>query len=289
MNRHGMPLPLELVRQVYAAQFHNCWGRHVHRAHRRILKLDGKHWFVKYKRNDSEKKKDYLAYLLGMGWTNVAEVRPLSEGEFSDLRSLGIALPRWATNQNTNLIRLADDYRIDELQHQDINAAVASELVFSVWIRRRDTHAANRAYVEEIPVFFDHQTAFGADQSISPVDNFFHDGEESDFRLERAGTASSCRVRLMNERARICTQDARQLGRSEDKAIHFVTDADLFKTNMQTSIKQLHNLDQNLWHQTAEDAGYTANRAHDIALFLEKNRTSINTDIRIMEAVVFQP
>lgn len=135
------------------------WGGNFDPNGKRIVRFNGKHWFVKFKPDPEERRRDYLAYLLGRNWANIAEVRPLSESEFAELQSADIALPDWASADNTFLVRLVQDYSLDQLPKVDLNSAVASELVFSLWIRRRDAHTANRGYIDGIPVFFDHQTA----------------------------------------------------------------------------------------------------------------------------------
>lgn len=160
LNKGGFSCPNADFLSASSTELVDWWGRRVDEGGKKILRFKEKHWFVKCKPNPEEQKRDHLAYILGRGWTNIAEVLPLSEGEFDNLHRVDVVLPKWATMNNTNLVRLVGDYTIDQLPHTDIDRAVASELVYSLWIRRRDTHAANRAYINCVPVFFDHQTAF---------------------------------------------------------------------------------------------------------------------------------
>jgi hypothetical protein len=60
----------------------------------------------------------------------------------------------------TIIVRPIQEYGLDELTLKDLDEAVASELVLSLCIRRRDTHAGNKGYVDGVPVFFDHHIAF---------------------------------------------------------------------------------------------------------------------------------
>jgi hypothetical protein len=107
---------------------------------------------------------------LGANWVNIAHSIPGSEAiDARDLegRSVGpFAKP---------LVRLAQDYSVEELPLGDNDAAIAAELVFCLWVRRRDPHAWNRAYVRGVPVFFDQHVAFD-DRSL---EDFFETGDAS--------------------------------------------------------------------------------------------------------------
>jgi hypothetical protein len=67
------------------------------------------------------------------------------------------------------LVRLGQTYSLDELPIRHNDNAVAAELVFCLWVRRRDPHAWNRVYVQGVPMFFDQHVSF--DQR--PLDEFF--------------------------------------------------------------------------------------------------------------------
>jgi hypothetical protein len=69
---------------------------------------------------------------------------------------------------------------------------IAGELVFSLWVRRRDAHPWNRAYVGGVPGFFDHHTAFGAEADNVSLDGFFREGDN-------AGFTSRWRARILPE------------------------------------------------------------------------------------------
>ena len=119
--------------------------------------VGGDRWAVKPKG-----RREALGYQLARGRLNVPEVRLLPRAE---------GPPR-------ALVRLAKDYTVDDLPIRDLDEAVAAELAFSLWIRRRDTHAYNRAYVGGIPIFFDHGAAFEVSLEL---DRFLRHGPDNGF------------------------------------------------------------------------------------------------------------
>lgn len=266
---------------AFSTELVDWWGRRVPEGGKRIVRFNGKHWFVKCKPNPEEQKRDNLAYILGRGWTNVAEVRPLSEVEFVNLHRVGIALPKWATMSNTNLVRLVGDYTIDQLPHTDINRAVASELVFSLWIRRRDTHAANRAYINCVPVFFDHQTAFLGEPRLSNINMFFQFGID-------AGYAGRWRVELAGAESIISTTEMRRMGRGRDIALHLVRDFSHFNNCIEDAAGHVRRESPEKWFQAARTAGYSTTHSMAITTFLARNRAALGAEIEIMRKVIFQ-
>jgi hypothetical protein len=140
----------------------------------KVISFHGKTWFIKSKPEDPESKnREFLAFLLGRSWLNIPEVRLLSSEEFRALRQkkLELKLGKKASEQNTYLVRLVQDYEKSELPIQDFDNAIASEIAFSIWIRRRDTHAGNRAFVHGVPMFFDFHIALGGED-----EDFFRGG-----------------------------------------------------------------------------------------------------------------
>jgi hypothetical protein len=129
----------------------------------RVVRYADRHWLVKVKpRSDCEGARERLAWTLARGWLNVPEVLPLDAGQLS---ALARQLPDIDFDRNEAwLVRLAQDHAVGELPLRTQADAVAGELVFSLWIRRRDAHAFNRALVGSIPMFFD----FGASLDAEP-------------------------------------------------------------------------------------------------------------------------
>src|SRR5436305_1920804 len=100
-----------------------------------VIKDEAGFWFVKYKPGSrDEDKRDLLTYLLGKEICNIAEVKLLSVSEHSDIQSK-LNLPIGSDNRNTFLVKLASTYSLDDLPNKEIEKAVATELVYSIWIR----------------------------------------------------------------------------------------------------------------------------------------------------------
>src|SRR5438067_1264101 len=102
--------------------------------------------------------REVFAWRLGQRWLNVAEVMypdNVRDAIWRDGRPF-----EEHGNSGLVFVRLGQDYKSEELPIQDLDSAIAGELVFSTWIRRRDAHAWNRTYVSGVPIFFDHHIAF---------------------------------------------------------------------------------------------------------------------------------
>ncbi len=173
--------------------------------------------------------REILAHRLGGSWLNVAEA--ISPGEVDG----GI---RWdgspfdpSADPTSSLVRLIQDYRVEEFPEQDPDRATAGELVFSLWVRRRDAHAWNRAYVDGVPGFFDHHIAFGAEDANRSLDGFFREGGD-------AGYVSRWRVQVLPEGERLTTAGERHLG-SGELAIHRVHDLKAFDGDLDDAVKRI--------------------------------------------------
>jgi hypothetical protein len=110
-----------------------------------LVEIHDERWMLK-----PEGGREVLATLLGGTRLNIAEARPW--GRTGDGARAAV--------------RLAENYRLGDLLISDLDEAVASEMVFSAWTRRRDSHAFNRAYVRGVPIFFDNGVAFDPTQSL---------------------------------------------------------------------------------------------------------------------------
>ena len=170
----------------------------------RVVKFKDKIWFIKCKpENPLDRSRDYLGYLLGEKRWNVSEVYILANKEFAELQKLTIHLPYSATAQNTFLVRFGPSYELNELPIQDLDTSIASELVYSAWVRRRDAHSFNRTYLKGVPVFFDHETAFLAEPDLSDLEFFFQKGKD-------AGYAGNWRLKTLPEDHTPKTMDLRR-------------------------------------------------------------------------------
>lgn len=245
------------------------WGDKVSHNTKRIVFHEEKHWYVKFKSDENEQKRDYLAYLLGREWTNIAEVKPLTEADIINLSNIGIFTPNWATSSNTYLVRMGQDYSTSQLANKNIDEAVANELVFSIWIRRRDTHAANHVYINKIPVFYDHETAFLGEPKLSELDIFFQAGID-------AGYASRWRVKVIDKNTQITTMQTRKTSWLRNIANHYIEDLEKFKDAVYNAVKYIKAQDSTYWFHTALKAGFKEKEANQISTFLEKNSNEMD-------------
>lgn len=116
----------------------------------------------------------YFAYLLGNSIVNIPEISLLNENKVEELHSIGIS----KASKECFIIRVAHEYKTGELPLKSLNEAVAGELVFSLWIRRRDAHNKNRVYnLDGIPLFFDFDVAFLAENEGEAIEKFFERNE----------------------------------------------------------------------------------------------------------------
>jgi len=144
---------------------------------RRLIQFRGNVWFVKCK-TVQEYRRDRLAALLGKGLVNIATVEPLKTDQFSRLLSLHVDLPAHTTSSNTYFVKFGPDLDDDDLPIKDPDKALAHELLFSLWIRRRDAHSFNRVYRGGVPVFFDSGTAFLGEPNLMDLNQFFRPGPD---------------------------------------------------------------------------------------------------------------
>lgn len=254
-------------------------GKSLIQREKRVVFYQGKHWLVKFRRDPESLKREHLAYLLGRDWLNIAEVLPLNEEEFNSIVSLGVPLTNNASIHNTYLVRLAQDHSFEELPNTDIDTTTAGELVFSLWIRRRDTHAANRVYNNGIPIFFDHQTAFLGEPHLRNHYAFF---------LSRAdfGHPGRWRLRKLGDKEKISTMNARRACLSENLALHFVRNHEQFDKSIATFVNCLKEQSSDHWNQAILKAGYDRDKAKRIADFLSENHQNLESSVELMRSVL---
>lgn len=245
-----------------------------------ILIRDGeKIWVVKHKSGYiDEEKRDLLGYLLGRKFSNVAEVRLLNREEHQEIRIL-TGKDESSTVNNTFLVRLVGSYIIDELPCKTTDEAVASELVYSTWIRRRDTHVDNRAYVGGLPLFFDHQTAFLGEPELADIVTFFM--VPADY-----GHAGAWRVRQVEDE--MITSKIREGNRTIVGAHHYVHDLENFKYKIEDAKSALKNSLQDGWENLIVQAGFTDSKKDSITNFLKSNLETLDNDIEVMRQIIFK-
>lgn len=240
----------------------------------KLIRNGEKLWVVKHKPSGvNEEKRDRLAYLLGKDIANVAEVKLLNNEELQNIKALTGESDNSSIN-NTFLIRLSGNYSLSELPCKTLEEAVAMELVYSIWIRRRDTHAKNRAYLSGIPIFFDHQTAFLGDHGLEDINYFFHGQGE--------GHAGSWRVKEASE---VITT---QIARSRRIDTHWVHNIDIFKEFLELSKRKIRSLSHENIENVVAEVGFTSEQTTQIVSFLVTNLNALDVEVEAMNQVVYK-
>jgi len=216
-----------------------------------------------------------FGYLLGAPFANVTQIELLSESDAQVLQQVGL---REAT-ERCFLARIASHYERQELPCLCLDSAVAGELVFSLWIRRRDTHNMNRAYTADgIPVFFDFDVAFLAENEGEELSEFFGRGG--------LGYAGSWRVReVPGEDLPISTEYARAMG--NQSSIHPITSLGGFRQYCVEIAEAIADDHRSVRHLAVEARLGNA-ELDKVVHLLERGRSSIRDDINTMLRVVTQ-
>lgn len=246
-----------------------------------LVKFQNKFWYVKKLRPPEHKKPDYLGWLIGHTLVNVAEVKLLSPEEVEQLVLLPAISPIGSTisSENTYLVRLANSYTFDELVLKTNDEAIAYELVYSVWIRRRDAHAQNRVYIQGVPIFFDHQTAFLGERDLSDINTFFHE-PPSDW-----GRGSAWRIVIRDVDMK--TNDGRA-----DPVLHaaqFVHNIDDFLNNLTIASNKIKEINIPGLTEAIRSASFTDSETQERLEFLKNNQETITEDLVKLKQILFKP
>ncbi|MEK7611305.1 MAG: hypothetical protein AAB486_02940 [Patescibacteria group bacterium] len=242
----------------------------------KVVIRDSKCWYVK---TSSDILRPYLGYLLGRSICNIAETSLLSNEEVTELKTL-LSLPIDSCITNTFLVRIASSHKLEELPCQTIEKAVATELVYSVWIRRRDTHADNREYITAgIPVFYDFHIAFLAENNWIHSTLFFKDSPDY-------GHPPSWRVKEVSET--ITTERARNVITPGNKAWHYVNSIENFRQELAFAEESVKRLAESDIYSVVTSAGFNNQWAGIITDFLKRNLITLNSDVEEMKKIIFQ-
>lgn len=255
----------------------------------RIAVTDGGgFWLVKCKPNlvDGEKI-DLLGWLLARGFANVAEVRLLNHEEIEEIKDIpeisASSLYQNISPENTWLVRLGSTYSLAELPCKTLESAVAVELVYSLLIRRRDVHLDNRVYVEGVPVFFDHQTAFLGEPELADLGVFFKEPPGDH------GRASAWRV-VVSKRT-WTTRDARaEIIRVGQRVggYHYVRDMAEFKEDLQRAVEVVSGIDIEQQKDLIRVCGFEETQTEKITAFLKNNQQDLSEGISRMEQIIYR-
>ncbi len=246
----------------------------------RIISFKGKYWYVKTINDNSKKKNfDLLSYKLGKGWLNTPEVMLLTD---SQRRILSKKL--FGEEENIYLIRLAQDYSAKDLPIKNFTEAIASEIVFSIWIMRRDAHNSNRTIINgKIPIFFDMEVGFRRLDKKNEVmyDRFFQGGKDH-------GYVANWRLYYLNGLDHIHIKKLREMEFNKPLTLHPIESTEKFWRSVEFFRNKIENFSNDhlmeLVYQSGLD-GDTALKVHQ-RLIYSKNRLgeSINHIKPILES-----
>jgi hypothetical protein len=145
-------------------------------------------------------------------------------------------------------------------------------LVFSLWIRRRDTHAGNKAYVEDVPVFFDHGAAFDGEQGYEDIDRFLDPTED-------AGHAGRWRLRQLDPGRVIDLSELREEHRETQFAIHYVHNLERTHSAMTEAVGWIDHLTEDQIRRTTDEALPSDDHAETVASLLVATQSTLAADL----------
>ncbi len=242
----------------------------------RVITDGGKIWVLKHNNNTDCEKRDLLGFLLGKDFCNVTEIKLLNEQELEDIKQF--ANQESFNVNNTFLVRLAHSYSLEELPCQILEEAVATELVYSTWIRRRDAHVDNRVYVKGIPLFYDYHVAFLGESDLGDVNIFFSQTDDH-------GRAGRWRVKILND---FLTRLTRGVHKSEMGAYHYVDDLTSFYQYVEKSKARLKEKVTDQLEKLVRQAKFTNTTETQIIDLLKKNLATLDSDVSKMLEVIKQ-
>lgn len=242
----------------------------------RVVRCEDRLWYVKGVNNPAALGRELLAPRLGAGVVNVVDTRRVTDPS-GLIKSDGTS---WtAENPYELMSRLVDSYALQDLPITDPDRAVAFELVFSLWIRRRDTHAGNKAYVENVPVFFDHGVAFDGEQGYEDIGRFLDPTED-------AGHAGRWRLRKLEDGQVIDLTELREEHRRTQLATHYVIDLERTDAGMDDAVSWVEGLTEAQIRQTADEALLSAEHAGAVANLLLATQSTLAADLDRLREVL---
>jgi hypothetical protein len=239
----------------------------------KIVQIDGKHWVIKTQIHVSNLQRELLVFSLAKGIVNAAEVRTLNDQDIHDLQVLGL-LNHLASPFNTLLVRLAQEYRKEELPLREFDTAMAGEFVFSLWVRRRDSGKWNRAFsIDGLPVFYDYHASLNFEPWLYDVDSFF-----SKTQPGHAGT-----WRILEAKEHQLTTD---FSRKQNQGINFIKNKKDFNKalDFMTSKIMLENFD---FIRLIKQAGFMGNAIDEIQNHLITAQINLPGDVKKLKNVIF--
>ena len=246
-----------------------------------IVCFAGKHWIIKMKESaPDEPKREFLAFSLGWKWLNIPEVKLLTREERGELAEHRPDLQ--IKTFDTWLVRLVQDYAASELAINDLTRAIAGELVFSLWIRRRDAHFSNRALVNGVPMFFDFHVAFAKERQFASLDGFFQQGND-------AGFPNNWRLQKLPQNKEVNLIEVRNRERGRPLALQPVCDEFVFEDSLLKFINIIKEQQRDSWVELIRNVGFQGADAQEIDDLLTDSRATIDEAVARMKAIVKSP
>ncbi|MBS0234583.1 MAG: hypothetical protein JSR99_13980 [Proteobacteria bacterium] len=245
-------------------EFRDYFGRD-HSA--RIRNVDGRRYFIK-RDTPANARKDYLAYLLSRDTFNIPEVILPDE---ETRRTLALEEP-------CHLIRLCQDYSMRRLPIRDLTTAVAAELVFSLWIRRRDAHNCNRVFVNGVPMFFDFGAALDV-QPGTPKASFFRAGPDS-------GYVGNWRLWRVPECHVVQTVEIRAFERGKPITLHPVHNLRAFWAAAENYVRVIQSYTDIAIERAINACGYNSAEAEKLLVDLLQQRDGISDGLRQIRRIM---
>jgi hypothetical protein len=143
---------------------------------------------------------------------------------------------------------------------------LAHELVFSLWVRRRDAHSFNRIYQHGVPIFFDSGTAFLGEPDLVDLDRFFRTGPDPGYAgLWAIGSASYSDLDTLKLRER---EKRSFLARSSPKVVFPVIDNKRFYRGLEDARDAIARIPHSEIKETIQIAGFTGREGQNVLAFL---------------------
>ena len=237
-----------------------------------LVTCDSRRWYLKCLVSGKVASKELLAYLLSDGIANVAEVRRVTPAMQIMRRG---EVPVHAPEGSAIIVRLVQDYSPEELPLRSLDEAVASELVYSLWIRRRDTHVGNKGYVDGVPMFFDHHIAFDECVDAESGCVFFD-------RDDDGGYAGTWTLREIPAEAKADLEELRLVSGREGRAIHFVHSRKAVDRHLDFFAERISELSDESVRELVGECGLAGEAAVRVERNLQITRASLWDDVELL-------
>ncbi|MFC1980520.1 hypothetical protein ACFLVS_06780 [Chloroflexota bacterium] len=241
----------------------------------RVVSDEKRIWVIKHSTSVDSEKRELLGFLLGKEFCNVCEVELLNKHSLEELKQFAYPHESFSTS-NTCLVRLAHSNSLEELPCKTIEEAVATELVYSIWIRRRDTTLDNRVYIKGIPMFFDFHIAFLGEADLADINVFYSQNQDH-------GRAGLWRVKIWND---FLTQFTGTIDPIQVGTTHFINSMPAFYQQVDKSKTTLKRKLANKIEAIVNQVNFSIEVEEQIIDFLINNLNTLDSDVNKMLKVL---